>query len=420
MWTRHKNTLEQVRAFLDEMGDPERGLRLVHVAGTNGKGSVCADMTAILTAAGYRVGTFISPHLVDVKERFLLDGEPVSEELFADGFEQVLAVTRRLTGQGFCHPTYFEFLFLMAMAIYAEVRPDFVILETGLGGRLDTTNVIRAPLASVITAISLDHTAYLGDTIAAIAAEKAGIIKAGVPVIYDDNQQEASAVIHERAVALGSPVYPVSEAAVRELGLDVVPFAAPYQAMNAALAVRALQVMRATGTERTTGREMRDRPEPGSSFAVRGVDLSLCYRALSTVRWPGRMEEVRPGVWLDGAHNPGGIAAFIRAVKAMKAPTGEIQLLFAAVADKDYRQMIALLCEELPLGRVTVAQMESERALGAAALADQFVLSGCRSAQGFSDTCAALTDALAHKGPEDRLYVVGSLYLIGEVKALLT
>ncbi|MCD8224817.1 MAG: bifunctional folylpolyglutamate synthase/dihydrofolate synthase [Clostridiales bacterium] len=396
MWTRHKNTLEQVRAFLDEMGDPERGLRLVHVAGTNGKGSVCADMTAILTAAGYRVGTFISPHLVDVKERFLLDGEPVSEELFADGFEQVLAVTRRLTGQGFCHPTYFEFLFLMAMAIYAEVRPDFVILETGLGGRLDTTNVIRAPLSSVITAISLDHTAYLGDTIAAIAAEKAGIIKAGVPVIYDDNQQEASAVIRERAVALGSPVYPVSEAAVRELGLDAVPFAAPYQAMNAALAVRALQVMK-----------------------VSGVDLPLCHRALSTVRWPGRMEEIRPGVWLDGAHNPGGIAAFIRAVKAMKAPAGEIQLLFAAVADKDYRQMIALLCEELPLGRVTVAQMESERALGAAALANQFVLSGCRSAQGFSDTRAALADALAHKGPEDRLYVVGSLYLIGEVKALL-
>lgn len=396
MWTRHKNTLEQVRAFLDEMGDPERGLRLVHVAGTNGKGSVCADMTAILTAAGYRVGTFISPHLVDVKERFLLDGEPVSEELFADGFEQVLAVTRRLTGQGFCHPTYFEFLFLMAMAIYAEVRPDFVILETGLGGRLDTTNVIRAPLSSVITAISLDHTAYLGDTIAAIAAEKAGIIKAGVPVIYDDNQQEASAVIRERAVALGSPVYPVSEAAVRELGLDAVPFAAPYQAMNAALAVRALQVMK-----------------------VSGVDLPLCHRALSTVRWPGRMEEIRPGVWLDGAHNPGGIAAFIRAVKAMKAPAGEIQLLFAAVADKDYRQMIALLCEELPLGRVTVAQMESERALGAAALANQFVLSGCRSVQGFSDTRAALADALAHKGPEDRLYVVGSLYLIGEVKALL-
>ena len=134
-WTKKKNTLEQVRAFLEELGNPDEELQIIHVAGTNGKGSVCADLTSVLREAGYHVGTFVSPHLVDIRERFLLDGIPVSEEIFERSFQKVLSAVQIMTSRGYCHPTFFEFVFLMAMLIFQEQKPDYVILETGLGGR---------------------------------------------------------------------------------------------------------------------------------------------------------------------------------------------------------------------------------------------------------------------------------------------
>lgn len=437
LWTKKKNTLSQVRDFLRELGSPQKRLNIIHVAGTNGKGSVCADLTAILKKAGYRTGTFISPHLVDVRERFLLDGELVSEEGFARSFYQVLAVVKTMTGRGYCHPTFFEFCFLMAMVLFAEEKVEYCILETGMGGRLDTTNVIARPLACVITSISLDHTQYLGNTIREIAGEKAGIIKAGVPVIYDDNNPEASAVIAARAKELGAPAFPVSEkllawaktfgvgrrsagagnGGIGEGGCDVrageyaagaegiqvraglvkdLPFVAPYQAMNAALALTALTVLK-----------------------LPRVDDEVCRAGLQEVRWPGRMEEVRPGIWLDGAHNPGGIRAFINAVR-ISAGQERVHLLFAAVSDKDYREMIRMLCEGLPIERVTVAHLDSERGTDQAVLAAQFRQAGCPVVEQYPTVDEALSAALAHKRPDGRLYVVGSLYLIGEIKKRLS
>lgn len=392
LWTKKKNTLEEVGEFLALLGDPEKDLKIIHVAGTNGKGSVCADLTSVLTEAGYSVGTFVSPHLVDVKERLLLNGQPVSEEDFERSFRRVLDVAEEMTGRGYCHPTFFEFLFLMAMVLYGEKKPDYVILETGLGGRLDTTNVIKEPLACIITSISLDHTQYLGDTIPQIAAEKAGIIKHSVPVIYDDNRPEASEVIRQKAKELAAPAYPVGERdACRE-----TEFAAPYQAMNAALAVKALEVL-----------------------AVPGVVREVCRRGLSKVCWQGRMQQVRPDIWLDGAHNPGGIEAFIRAVKTQKSDK-RIHLLFAAVSDKDYREMIRMLCEGLSIDRVTVVHLNSERGLEAEVLADQFKLAGCNGPVEQYDTVReALAAALEHKTKQDRLYAVGSLYLIGEIEGII-
>lgn len=433
LWTKKKNTLDQVREFLQELGDPERQLHIIHVAGTNGKGSVCADLTAILKEAGYRVGTFVSPHLTDIRERFLIDGELVGEPDFEACFRKVLAVVKRMTGKGYCHPTFFEFVFLMAMVLFEEKKTDYVILETGLGGRLDTTNVVRHPLACVITSISLDHTQYLGDTIAEIAGEKAGIIKPGVPVIYDDNQPEASAVIAAWAQAIGAAAYPVSEKQVDELTWQTA-FAAPYQAMNAALAVETLKVL-----------------------AVAGTDGEVCRRGLAKVRWHGRMEQAAEDIWLDGAHNPGGIRAFIRAVKEQlgadaqteagmsagaAAQTGEeifagaaarigaeiptgtsarqgIQILFAAVSDKDYHDMIHMLCTELPLKHVTVAHLGSSRAADEKLLAQQFLDAGCPSVEQYPTTGEALKAAVSHREEYERLYVVGSLYLIGEIKELL-
>ena len=418
LWTKKKNTLDEVRHFLEEMGNPDEQLNIIHVAGTNGKGSVCADLTAILMEAGYHVGTFVSPHLTDVTERFLVDGVPVEEAGFSESFARVKEVTDKLTAKGYAHPTFFEFVFLMAMDLYGRMKPDFVVLETGLGGRLDTTNVIRHPLACVITSISLDHTQYLGDTVELIAAEKAGIIKPGIPVVYDNNDQAAGTIIAAAADRLGSAAYGLTaEDSYRE-----VSFAAPYQAMNAALAVKALDVL-----------------------DIAGVTAKVCKKALASVHWTGRMQQVAPDVWVDGAHNPGGIRAFIQAVKAQGAQQPDhgqqlaqdaanqpmdpgqqaaqdtvdmhphIKLLFAAVSDKDYHEMIRLLCTELSPERVTVVQLKSERGLQADALAKQFEEAGCSQVTAFDSTKDALDHVLSEKKEGDRLYMVGSLYLIGEI-----
>ena len=384
--TKKKNTLDEVRNFLEALGNPDEQLKIIHVAGTNGKGSVCADLTAMLMEAGYHVGTFVSPHLTDVTERFLVDGCPVEEAGFSESFTRVKAVTDKLTVEGYAHPTFFEFVFLMAMDLYGRMKPDFVVLETGLGGRLDTTNVIRHPLACVITSISLDHTQYLGDTVELIAAEKAGIIKQGVPVVYDNNDQAAGAVIAAAAKRLGSAAYGLTAAdSYRE-----VSFAAPYQAMNAALAVKVLNVL-----------------------DVAGVTAQVCKKALASVHWTGRMQQVAPNVWVDGAHNPGGIRAFIQAVKAQNS--GNIRLLFAAVSDKDYHEMIRLLCTELAPESVTVVQLKSERGIQVDSLAKQFEEAGCSQVTAFDSTKDALEHVLSEKKEEDRLYMVGSLYLIGEI-----
>ena len=409
LWTKKKNTLDEVRHFLKELGNPDEQLNIIHVAGTNGKGSVCADLTAMLMEAGYHVGTFVSPHLTDVTERFLVDGVPVEEAGFSESFARVKAVTHRLTAEGYAHPTFFEFVFLMAMDLYGRRKPDFVVLETGLGGRLDTTNVIRHPLACVITSISLDHTQYLGDTVELIAAEKAGIIKPGIPVVYDNNDRAAGAVIAAAADRLGSAAYGLTA----EDSCWGVSFAAPYQAMNAALAVKVLEILE-----------------------IEGVNAEVCRKALASVHWTGRMQQVAPDVWVDGAHNPGGIRAFIQAVKAQNGlavqekqsaqqpDQGEqnaadmhpqIQLLFAAVSDKDYHEMIRLLCTELSPERVTVVQLKSERGLQADALARQFEDAGCSHVTAFDSTKDALKHVLSEKKEGDHLYMVGSLYLIGEI-----
>ena len=396
-WTKKKNTLEQVRAFLEELGNPDEELQIIHVAGTNGKGSVCADLTSVLREAGYHVGTFVSPHLVDIRERFLLDGTPVAEEVFERSFQNVLSAVQIMTGRGYCHPTFFEFVFLMAMVIFQEQKPDYVILETGLGGRLDTTNVIRRPLGCVITSISLEHTQYLGDSIEKIASEKAGIIKKGIPVVYDANQPEASAVICKRAEEMGAAAYGVG----RENAYGQVDFAAPYQVMNAALAVKLLQVLE-----------------------IPGVDEQVIQRGLSSVCWKGRMQKIGPGIWLDGAHNPGGIQAFIEAVRKISGTDttgqGGLQLLFAAVSDKDYGQMIEMLCRGLPIDRVTVVHLNSDRGLEPAILKELFYKNGCSQVETYENVREALDAALRHKGEQDRLFAVGSLYLIGEIETALS
>ena len=424
MWTREKHSLTDIRAFLHEMGDPDRKLSIIHVAGTNGKGSVCAFLTSLYRNAGFRTGTFISPHLVTVRERFLLNNEMVSPGKLQAAFETVLETVNIMKEKGYSHPSYFEFLFYMAMALFADETPELVILETGLGGRLDATNVVENPLACVITSISLDHIMYLGDTIEAVAGEKAGIIKRQVPVIYDDTVPEASEVIRERAVQMASKAYPVGKGdfsilETKDQGLSIraegeaaqafaaagplvleIPFEAPYQAENAMLAVKTAVVL-----------GQRER-----GFRLTEAQIT---EGIRTARWAGRMERAGENLYLDGAHNPGGIKAFIQAAASMAArQKKKAYLLFGAVSDKDYRAMARLLCEGISWAGIGVVHIDSSRSRDTEVLAEAFSQAYKGPVRAFETAGEALREMKKQAGDE-LLFCAGSLYLIGELKVQL-
>lgn len=427
MWANKKNSLKDIRIFLDRMGGPDRKIPAIHVAGTNGKGSVCAFMTSVLKKAGFRTGTFISPHLVEIRERFLINGDLVEKEVFEEAFREVKKVAEAMMKEGFCHPTFFEFLFYMAMAIFAKEKVDVMVIETGLGGRLDTTNVLEKPAVCVITSISKDHMQYLGTTIPEIAGEKAGIIKAGVPVVFDDSDAEAGAVMRAKAKEMNVPCFPVSDLLyeVKEgvegdegylylkekdcfgqvsgcLGLTfTVPFEAPYQAQNAFLAVTALRVIRTSGGifEKLTDAVIRD--------------------GIKEACWPGRMERAAKNIYLDGAHNPGGIAAFIQAAGKIRKRTGrKVWLLFAAVSDKEYETMAKELCESLDWQGIGVVHMNSDRGLSAGKLSQVFKKYAPCEVVSFEDTKTAITQ-MKQAAADGILFCAGSLYLIGELKVHL-
>jgi dihydrofolate synthase/folylpolyglutamate synthase len=424
MWTREKHSLTDIRAFLHEMGDPDRKLSIIHVAGTNGKGSVCAFLTSLYRNAGFRTGTFISPHLVTVRERFLLNNEMVSPGKLQAAFETVLETVNIMKEKGYSHPSYFEFLFYMAMALFADETPELVILETGLGGRLDATNVVENPLACVITSISLDHIMYLGDTIEAVAGEKAGIIKRQVPVIYDDTVPEASEVIRERAVQMASKAYPVGKGdfsilETKDQGLSIraegeaaqafaaagplvleIPFEAPYQAENAMLAVKTAVVL-----------GQRER-----GFRLTEAQIT---EGIRTARWAGRMERAGENLYLDGAHNPGGIKAFIQAAASMAArQKKKAYLLFGAVSDKDYRAMARLLCEGISWAGIGVVHIDSSRSMDTEVLSEAFSQAYKGPVRAFETAGEALREMKKQAGDE-LLFCAGSLYLIGELKVQL-
>ncbi len=418
LWAAKKNSLTDIRAYMKELGNPDDGMKIIHVAGTNGKGSVCAFLTSVLSEAGYTVGTFVSPHLEETRERFLFNGELVGVKEYESAFHKVKKLSETMGQRGFAPPTYFEFLFYMSMVINASLRPDFVILETGLGGRLDVTNVIHHPVAVIITSVSMDHMEYLGNTIEEIAWEKAGIMKPGAPVIYDDNYPEVSAVILRRAKELGCRVYPVSrkDYSVMERGEEFtrmsvrnsdggqlvldVPSIADYQLMNVVVAIQAVGILR---------------------------KCVPCYLASGDIMvgirrsyWPGRMEQVLPGIYLDGAHNAGGIDALVQTIFMLEQETGKkVHLLFAAVSDKEYGRMIDRLSEKVELASVSIAKLKTERGMDPEVLAEEFrKLTDC-PVETFATAEDAFTHVLTVKN-DDYVFCVGSLYLIGEIKQILS
>ena len=402
-------------------------MKIVHVAGTNGKGSVSAFIASCLRAAGFSVGLFTSPHLTDIRERMVVDGVMISEEEFLSCYDRVREECAEAERDGLPHPLYFEFLFLMAMLWFRQKSPDYLVLETGLGGRLDATNAIPDIEIAVITRIGLDHMAYLGDTIPQIAGEKAGILRKGRPAVFLSDPDEAFQVIRAKAEEIGAAPE-IVDASMWEVhsmdqnGIDfsiynrydktlrvTLPLLALYQCENAALAVTACRILLGD-----TGRE-----------ASPQVDRIL-EKGLSAMVWPGRMEEILPSVYLDGAHNPDGMRAFLESVLAVSErdtrESREVRrfLLFSCVRDKMYREELRMIRESGLFTDIAAVPMEGARALSAQELRDEIGKNagGIRFHQ-MDNAEDAVRRLILHRDDDMEIFAVGSLYLIGEIRGLI-
>ena len=404
-----KASLSNLSDYLELANHPERNLRVIHIAGTNGKGSVSAYIDSILRQAGYTTALFTSPHLVKINERFRINFKECSDEELILAWCQVKSFMEKGEKQGLQPLTFFEILFLMGMIIFSQKEIDYCILETGLGGRLDAT-VLSDPVLSIITSISYDHMEILGDTIEKIAAEKAGIIKNGIPVVAVDEENGAFPVIERTAKEKKSPVYGLKSQDLTILkkyenkidfsinsryykisNLKVKSYAS-YQVQNAALAVLAVKVLL---------------PE---------VSQDVIREGIVKMYWPGRMEEIAENVYVDGAHNPGAVHQIYN---SLTDSDKEWLLLFAVCSDKDYSEMIRVL-GRLPWKRIYITKIDSARGADTAAVKQCFKeeTAGCPIYE-YDNARTAFETALKDREYEN-LLCLGSLYLAGEIKDFAT
>ncbi len=409
-----KNTLENTRMVLERMGHPERRMKLIHVAGSNGKGSVCAYLSSILTTAGRQTGLFISPHLVEINERFQLNQQPVSNAVFLEAFEAVMKLVQELCREcpdSFAHPTFFELLFLMGIWIFDQSHMEYVVLETGLGGRFDATNVIEKPLVSVITSISLEHTEYLGDTYEQIAGEKAGIIKEGCPVVYDATRADVEAAILKKAAQMHAKPYAIRPDMYKILmntqkTIDFSMDTGYYLPMNVCISsVAEYQIMNAC--EAVTAAHVLDI----------GLTEEDIHRGMERMHWQGRMETILPGVILDGAHNDSGVEEFVKTARKFQKDT-KVTILFSCVKEKDYEGMIRTICSNITFDSVVVTEVDSDRRVPAEELGQIFRRYTDQMVTEISSIQEAFDVALERKD-EGILFCVGSLYLVGSLKMII-
>lgn len=399
--------LERVREALEALGHPERRYRVLHVAGTNGKGSTCAFSAAALRAAGHKVGLYTSPHLVRVNERFNVNGEDISSEVLG---RRILEVLERYPAALADPLTYFEFGTVVGFWHFAQEAVDVVVLEVGLGGRLDATNACE-PLVTAITPVSFDHMEYLGHTLGAIAGEKAGILKPGVPVAVARQAPEAVEAIERRARELGAPVLLEGRDFSMEEGPDgrltyrgpgrvleglTLSLRGPHQRQNAAVALAALSLLDARGV---------------------AVLPDAARAGLASARWPGRLEEVgsQPAVVLDGAHNPAGVEVLLAGLRALY-PGRRVHCVFGVVADKDRGPMIRALFPTCT--SVHLTPLETPRSLAPERYVEE-ARALCPDVTPYSSLDDALAGARAKAGPDDVILCTGSLFLVGSVRARL-
>ncbi len=379
--------LGRMRILLAELGSPHLKGRFIHVAGTNGKGSTCAMVESALRAAGFRTGLYTSPHLIDPRERIRIGTDDISEAAWVAAFHTVHTAAERLIAQEAvdAHPSFFETVTAMAFVAFAQAGLDYVVLETGLGGRLDATNVV-IPEVSVITPVDFDHEAFLGSSLELIAGEKAGIIKPGVPVVLAEQRPEALAFLLLRASEMRAPVHQ-SSALGKELAdlANLCPLQGTHQLENARTAIATLQVL--------------------------GIDPDAIRRGIAATNWPGRLERFpgNPEIILDGAHNPAGaraLAAYIRE----SFQDQPIRIIFGAMRDKAVDEVAETL---FPLAtEIILTAPKQPRSLAPESLA-AFAEVPFRIADGIREALEMASN------PPMTTFVTGSLYLVGEARTLL-
>ncbi|HTF99059.1 MAG TPA: folylpolyglutamate synthase/dihydrofolate synthase family protein [Nitrospirota bacterium] len=412
-----KLALANTQQLMHLMGDPHRKFKSVHIAGTNGKGSTSTFIASMLMAAGFRVGLYTSPHLINFTERIRINGVQIPEP-------DVVALTGRVrkaylqnsdnTSKRPLNPTFFEVTTTVAFTYFAESGVDIAVLEAGMGGRLDATNIVD-PLVSVITNIDLDHMEYLGPTIELIAREKAGIIKAGVPLVFGTRQPEATAVIEGeaalkgcRSVQLGRDFSAETISGVLKPTFDYrgitsdyhglqVQLAGRHQVDNACIAVAAIELLRDSGIS---------------------IGDDSVRRGLAQAHWEGRMEQLahKPDLYLDGAHNPASARALAAVLRELKPRYGKTVLVLGILGDKDYRSIIS---ELVPLAdHIVVTKPLYARALDVEALAGE--VRKLHDAIIVTETVPdALRRARSTASPDDLIIVTGSLYVVGDARAAL-
>jgi dihydrofolate synthase / folylpolyglutamate synthase len=412
-----KFDLENIRVVCDGLGNPERAFRSVHIAGTNGKGSTAAMLASILRAAGLRAGLYTSPHLLRINERIRIDGSDISDADFAATFERVHSVIEELLASGAlaAHPTFFECVTAMAFDFFAREKVDLAVIEVGMGGRLDSTNIIL-PEVAVVTSIDFDHENFLGHSIEEIAGEKAGIIKPGAWVVNAAAHEAAKQVIRQRATEKNARLVDVESACVaanlraedgcyRFTAATSLPYGASGEVtVHLPLAGR-FQVRNAL-TAIAAARLLRERGFP--------IDDAAISDGLATVRWPGRLERLhdRPATYLDGTHNPAG-ARELAAFWDERFAGRKIHLVYGAMRDKAVDEVAGLLFPRA--ASVILTQSQQPRALSAGALAT-ITRHLANSVEVIPEPGAALECALESAATDDIVFATGSLYLVGDLR----
>ena len=399
--------LHRIRAFTDALGRPQDGLKFVHVAGTNGKGSTCAMLASVLRAAGYKTGLFTSPHIHRFEERMQINGEPIPGETLA-----ALVAELRVAAENMSEKLHqFELTTGIALTWFAREKCDIVVLEVGLGGEFDATNVIETPECAVIANIGYDHTAILGDTLSEIAEAKAGIIKSGGDVVFYPAEPEVEAVLRETAERVGARLHAADFSAIRLREEDLtgqsfdaagwealrLPLLGAYQRRNAAVALTACRVLAEKGWK---------------------IDESAIRRGLETVRWPARLEVAvrKPLFLVDGGHNPQCLSALTESLTELVG-NKKIVFLVGVLQDKDAEGMISLLS---PCAEAFVAVTpDSPRAIPAAALAGLLKKSG-RPVHASDSIEQGIRTAISLAGENGVICCAGSLYLTGDVLSLVS
>lgn len=407
-----KHSVEETKEFLLDLGDPSLTIPTIHVAGTNGKGSVCAFLRSCFNEKGLKVGLFTSPHLVDIRERFEIDDEMMSREEFLEIFLYIYEILQKepYKSRGF-HPSFFEYLFFMGVVWFNRRKPDVLILETGLGGRLDATNTISKPVLCIITEIGLDHMEYLGDTVDKIAYEKAGIIKPSVPLVFVDKPISGD-VIRKRAKELCCDFITVSENTINNLNgtgkridfsLQSVYYGnanlkasipALYQAENASLAFYGLEMITKAG--------------------IFNFSLEEIKRGIERMSWPGRMEEVYENIFLDGAHNEDGIEAFLKTVSADGAVKRRV--VYSAVSDKNIEDISTDIISSGLFSDYYIAPLGGYRGADEERLVKCFSDIKNGTVHCYGDVTEAFLAMKKDITEGEKGYAVGSLYLVGKLK----